>query len=134
MARTTKASKTTESTSSVPVPASAPEPVSESVVATSAPDPAPAPASKAKKVKKTKADEPVALATPAVEPTVVVAPATASSDEAVVVSGDVDVPVAEQSIEYLAKLQQVFHKIFECTLIAILIIQLLIRLLSMTET
>ena len=107
MARTTKASKTTESTSSVPVPASAPEPVSESVVATSAPDPAPAPASKAKKVKKTKADEPVALATPAVEPAVVVAPATASSDEAVVVSGDVDVPVAEQSIEYLAKLQQI---------------------------
>ena len=109
MARTTKASKTTESTSSVPVPASAPEPVSESVVATSAsaPAPAPAPASKAKKVKKTKADEPVALATPAVEPAVVVAPATASSDEAVVVSGDVDVPVAEQSIEYLAKLQQI---------------------------
>ena len=105
MARTTKASKTTESTSSVPVPASAPEPVSESVVATSAS--APAPASKAKKVKKTKADEPVALATPAVEPAVVVAPATASSDEAVVVSGDVDVPVAEQSIEYLAKLQQI---------------------------
>jgi len=101
MARITKASKSsTESTSTqsvAPVPVPAPVSVSAPVAEVASAE------SKAKKVKKVKAEKAVA---PVVESAAPVEPVVAASSEEAVV-GEVDVPLAEQSIEFLAKLQQI---------------------------
>uniref|UniRef100_A0A6C0HWB5 DM2 domain-containing protein n=1 Tax=viral metagenome TaxID=1070528 RepID=A0A6C0HWB5_9ZZZZ len=95
MVKTTKASKT---------PASATESSVSPVVESTPVVEAAATASKAPKAKKAKApkEEAAPAPTPAPTPVVEAAPETASAPEA-----EAEAPLAEQSVEFLAKLQQV---------------------------
>lgn len=101
MARTTKtstASSKTESTSSVPVVAKVATPVTVAPVTASADE-------KVTKVKKTKAPKVEATPTPtpaSVTVAPVVAATTESTEDAVV-----ETPLAEKSMEFIAKLQQI---------------------------
>ena len=97
MARTTKtttASSKTESTSSVPVVAKVATPVTVAPVTASADE-------KVVKVKKTKAVKSEAVAPVTVAPVVTAAPVETTEDAVV------ETPLAEKSLEFIAKLQQI---------------------------